>query len=416
MIKIKQKDIDNIIKEIGKISFETISQKQLNIEQQSPLYPILEPLYQLIDSKNKVIEQLLKTEQQIEEKIQTEKLIFEIASLFPETYEESLLKEKLIILIKKISSFLTAQTGFFVKKNEKGFEIFVNHTNPKYKFNETFFDLNQFSFFEEIENSQIILKKDCTCPIFNKNFKTTLFLNFNNDIFTGFFVFCFENNFQLNEKNKNFLDTIKSILTILLMKFFSYKKTEAKKQEFEEMMDATESLGVIITDATGIITKFNKGASKMLGYKESEVVGFYTPEFFHIDSELRKRKYELNMEFGRTIAKNNVLLFKPLFINTPEKYIYTLKHKNKSKIFVEESIFSIKNFEHKIIGFLFIISDITSVKQSFKELQKSLNYLEESHQKMIEREMEIINLKKEINNELKLIGKEKKYLKTMEDF
>ncbi len=415
MIKIKQQEIDNIIREIGKISLETISNDSFEISKSSPLFPLSEPIKQLIDSKNKIVKDLLKAEEEMEEKIQNEKLIFEIASSFPETYKASDLKINLQTIIKKIVKYLSATTGFFIKKNPNNFEVFVNHINSKYLFKNTLFEKEHFSFLEEIEKQPFLLKTDCKCPIFSENFQTTLFINFKNDIFSGFLVFCFTKKIKLNQKKIEFLETIKSILTILLMKFFSYKKKELKKQEFENMMNASESLGVIITDSSGIITNFSKGATKMLGYEESEVVGLYTPEFFHLQSELKKRKEELDMQYKRAISQKNVLFFNSLYMDLSERYIYTLKHKNQSKIFVEESIVAIRDFENKIMGFLFILSDITSIKQSFNNLQKSLKSLEELNDEMMKREMKIIELKKEINKELEKLGKEPKYLKNMKE-
>src|SRR5690606_13145356 len=63
------------------------------------------------------------------------------------------------------------------------------------------------------------------------------------------------------------------------------KNEELKKSEerYHKMVDEVEDYAILLLDANGIIQNWNKGAEKIKGYKEDEIVGksfelFYTEE------------------------------------------------------------------------------------------------------------------------------------------
>tara|TARA_R110001592_G_scaffold4318_15_gene24421 strand:+ start:44153 stop:45301 length:1149 start_codon:yes stop_codon:yes gene_type:complete len=57
----------------------------------------------------------------------------------------------------------------------------------------------------------------------------------------------------------------------------------------DSVFDAARSFAIIATDAEGIITVFNKGAERMLGYQAQEMVGKQRPGCFLLAEEVRKR-------------------------------------------------------------------------------------------------------------------------------
>ncbi|KAE9812293.1 PAS domain-containing protein, partial [Escherichia coli] len=53
------------------------------------------------------------------------------------------------------------------------------------------------------------------------------------------------------------------------------------RQRLQAMVDASDEVAVIATDTDGIITIFNTGAQRLLGYTAAEVVGARRLDAFH---------------------------------------------------------------------------------------------------------------------------------------
>lgn len=66
---------------------------------------------------------------------------------------------------------------------------------------------------------------------------------------------------------------------------------------FAGVLDAATEQSIIATDPDGLITVFNTGAERMLGYTAREMIGT-SPERLHDAGEIRDRAAELGMEPG----------------------------------------------------------------------------------------------------------------------
>ncbi len=91
----------------------------------------------------------------------------------------------------------------------------------------------------------------------------------------------------LREKEEKFRQLASSLEKTVEEKTLdlSKKNEELKKSEerYHKMVDEVEDYAIILLDKNGIIQNWNKGAEKIKGYKESEIVGksfrlFYLPE------------------------------------------------------------------------------------------------------------------------------------------
>ncbi len=60
----------------------------------------------------------------------------------------------------------------------------------------------------------------------------------------------------------------------------------AARDALRAVLDATTQYAIIGTDADGLITVFNGGAERMLGYSAVDLVGRHHPELFHDPEEL----------------------------------------------------------------------------------------------------------------------------------
>ena len=74
----------------------------------------------------------------------------------------------------------------------------------------------------------------------------------------------------------------------------SEARCRAARDALAAVLDATTQYAIIGTDADGLITVFNGGAERMLGYRAEDLVGRHHPELFHDPEELER----LAAEFG----------------------------------------------------------------------------------------------------------------------
>lgn len=58
------------------------------------------------------------------------------------------------------------------------------------------------------------------------------------------------------------------------------------RQRLQAVVDASDEVAVIATDTDGVVTLFNTGAQKLLGYTAEEVVGRVSPGLFHEPEEM----------------------------------------------------------------------------------------------------------------------------------
>ncbi len=131
------------------------------------------------------------------------------------------------------------------------------------------------------------------------------------------------------------------------------------------IFDSATDIGIIATDRDGIITLFNKGAERLLGYRSDELVGRETLILFHTERELSERGRELSNQIGRSINDKEFLSEVPK-PEGPEKREWTYKRKDGRQIIVELTISRLRDKSGDDIGALGIFSDITD-KKSLEE-------------------------------------------------
>ena len=69
-----------------------------------------------------------------------------------------------------------------------------------------------------------------------------------------------------------------------------------------DLLNAATQVAIIATDADGLITAWNSGAERMLGYTVAEMVGKQTPAVLHLEAEVAAHGRALGEEFGERIG------------------------------------------------------------------------------------------------------------------
>lgn len=65
---------------------------------------------------------------------------------------------------------------------------------------------------------------------------------------------------------------------------------------------------IVATDLEGMLTVFNTGAEKMLGYEANEVIGKYNLMAFYSPAEIDQRGVQLTEQYGYLIEGFNVFV------------------------------------------------------------------------------------------------------------
>ncbi|MGG2399435.1 PAS domain S-box protein [Pseudomonas sp. SH1-B] len=144
----------------------------------------------------------------------------------------------------------------------------------------------------------------------------------------------------------------------------------AARAFLQTLLDSATGVSIVATDPNGLITLFNSGAERLLGYRSEEVVGKMTPERFHLPHEIEARAKELSLNSESPVAGFEVFIH-----NTrdgePETHQWTYRHKDGSERRVNLTANAIIDAAGETIGFLGVASDITPLQQATRALQQS---------------------------------------------
>ncbi|PCD00517.1 PAS domain-containing protein [Halopseudomonas pelagia] len=136
------------------------------------------------------------------------------------------------------------------------------------------------------------------------------------------------------------------------------------------VIDASTEVSVIAIGLDGVITLFNSGAEKLLGYSADEMIGKHSPNLFHLNTELQRRAEQLSEELGHPVSYEDAL-FANVRQGLPETQHWTYVSKNGGRRLVNLTITSIVDQQCNLTGFLSVATDITDLIETTQALQKS---------------------------------------------
>ena len=136
------------------------------------------------------------------------------------------------------------------------------------------------------------------------------------------------------------------------------------------VLDAATEVGIIATDTDGIITLFNAGSERMLGYSAAELVGKQTPAILHLPEEVAARGEELSRQLGVPVQGFRV------FVHLAEIYgsetrEWTYVRRDAARLPVSLVVTTMRNAEGDITGYLGIAENITARKLAEQALRES---------------------------------------------
>ncbi|HMW48908.1 MAG TPA: PAS domain S-box protein, partial [Cellvibrionaceae bacterium] len=140
------------------------------------------------------------------------------------------------------------------------------------------------------------------------------------------------------------------------------KDAEAARNRISQLLtsvlNAASEVGIIATDLNGLITVFNRGAERLLGYSAEEMIDKLTPAAFHVPDEVNARSEELSLQYAEPIAGFDTFIYVPRKMEAETRQ-WTYVRKDKTEIPVMLTVTSIRNAEGVIEGYLGIAMDIS---------------------------------------------------------
>ncbi len=144
----------------------------------------------------------------------------------------------------------------------------------------------------------------------------------------------------------------------------------ALSQRLQNVLDAASEVAIIACDAEGGITLFNRGAERMLGYSQDEVVGRATPLLFHLPEEVAARAARLTREMGRPVAGFATFVGKAES-DGRDVGEWTYRRKDGGTLTVSLVVTPIWDDRRRMVGSLGVAVDITSRKRGEERLRQS---------------------------------------------
>jgi PAS domain S-box-containing protein len=139
--------------------------------------------------------------------------------------------------------------------------------------------------------------------------------------------------------------------------------SERFHQQLSDVLSAASEVAIITTDKNGIITIFNTGAERLLGYQAEELIAKSSPAIFHDLQEVQARSEELTKELGMPIDGFRTFVAIPER-NGSEKREWTYIHKLGYTITVTLVVTPIRDsVSDEITGYLGMAEDITERKR-----------------------------------------------------
>ncbi|MFA5119152.1 MAG: PAS domain S-box protein [Candidatus Omnitrophota bacterium] len=177
--------------------------------------------------------------------------------------------------------------------------------------------------------------------------------------------------------------TIILFLCILVMVFFVVVRQRehlltliaTANTQLRTVLNAATQVAIIATELHGLVTVFNAGAERMLGYLAEDMIEMHTPEVIHLESELGARSKELSWEFKRPISGFDVLVEQARHGRSDERE-WTYVCRDGKHITVNVSVTAQRDASGQLTGFLFIATDITERKNAEYELQEQKEFSE----------------------------------------
>lgn len=138
--------------------------------------------------------------------------------------------------------------------------------------------------------------------------------------------------------------------------------------QLHAILDSATQVAVIATDLSGVITTFNVGAQRMLGYTADEVVGQHTPLLFHDRQEVAEREQRLCEHLGRRVHGFEALVAGALGLQDSDARDWSYHCKNGRRLTVNLLVTAMRDPDGVPQGYLGVAIDVSAERQAREAL------------------------------------------------
>jgi PAS domain S-box-containing protein len=138
---------------------------------------------------------------------------------------------------------------------------------------------------------------------------------------------------------------------------------QTARLDLQAVLDAATEVAIVATGLDGTVRLFSRGACKLLGHAEREIVGRATPLLWHDPQEVAARGEELARTLGRPIEGIEAMLAIPRHAGY-EVRDWTFVRADGSRVEVSLAVTGIRNAAGDLTGFLGVAIDITERRKA----------------------------------------------------
>jgi PAS domain S-box-containing protein len=136
------------------------------------------------------------------------------------------------------------------------------------------------------------------------------------------------------------------------------------------VLASASEVSIIATDPQFVISVFNAGAERLLGYTSEEVVGRTTPILIHDREEVEARGRELSAQLGRRVAGTQVFA-EPSTLGQPHEW--TFIGRQGQRVPVSQVVTPMRDPSGALFGYLGIAHDVSRQKQHEDSLREAVD-------------------------------------------
>ena len=170
----------------------------------------------------------------------------------------------------------------------------------------------------------------------------------------------------------------------LRMTGVNFDITERKRAELKlletssllrSVLESASEVAIIAADPRLVVSVFNPGAERLLGYRPVEVLGRATPALFHDPEEVEARAQELTVLAGEPVVGAAVFVH-PLALGQPRDWTYV--RKDGRRITVSLVVTGMYGKSGEVFGYLGVAHDVTRQKKYETTLRDAMRGAEQA--------------------------------------
>ncbi len=147
------------------------------------------------------------------------------------------------------------------------------------------------------------------------------------------------------------------------------QQVAAANAQRKAVLDAATRVSIIATNPSGIITVFNSGAERMLGYGALDVIGVHNITELHLEAELEQHARRLAFELGEKLNGFEVLVRRAAREGLEERE-WTYIREDREPVTVLLSVTALRDEPGHLTGYLHVGTDITERKVAEETLRQ----------------------------------------------